>query len=88
MLSEPDSLLPKKNVNSFVLILIVLEDALWEWNKYTKLEYGLVLILIVLEDALWVWVWWSDALICVVLILIVLEDALWEWMNELLTTKK
>ena len=64
--------------NYWVLILIVLEDALWAGNSWSISEYVAVLILIVLEDALW------DKLLNElkatesVLILIVLEDALWE----------
>jgi len=61
-----------------VLILIVLEDALWEILVKLPGIFCLVLILIVLEDALW-----GDNktneidYVIFVLILIVLEDALW-----------
>jgi len=64
--------------NLIVLILIVLEDALWEIHRRPMGEVVMVLILIVLEDALWVQgVYRRNKVVSTVLILIVLEDALW-----------
>ena len=68
----------------WVLILIVLEDALWDYENSNKSNRNFsVLILIVLEDALWEFYQIIEKLkLNFVLILIVLEDALWEIMNE------
>ncbi len=60
-----------------VLILIVLEDGLWECLITMLLNIFRVLILIVLEDGLWEIPGRSKAYCKDVLILIVLEDGLW-----------
>jgi len=49
-----------ESTESLVLILIVLEDALWGMRDAIKVIRKKVLILIVLEDALWAFKWIKD----------------------------
>ena len=64
-----------------VLILILMEYALWALTALSKYgTSGQVLILILMEYALWVWLWcWDYAWCYVVLILILMEYALWDY---------
>jgi len=82
MLSEKSRIEAWKQMIKGVLILIVLEDALWVKKQWGNEREFYVLILIVLEDALWAETQISNDKKPYVLILIVLEDALWEYVNE------
>ena len=67
------------HVSWWVLILVLVEDALWgAFNKYRGNTLPEVLILVLVEDALWVYPDDSkDAGKKIVLILVLVEDALW-----------
>ncbi len=64
-----------------VLILILMEYALWDDVSSQMLSFELVLILILMEYALWGWSIGTDAFFRTVLILILMEYALWDDMK-------
>ncbi len=66
-----------------VLILVVMEDALWRMQRFDSEYYCSVLILVVMEDALWPGRYAVVGQHGPVLILVVMEDALWPLDNEL-----
>ena len=61
-----------------VLILILMEDTLWEIADTADAGSGDVLILILMEDTLWVNLLCRKVEKDTVLILILMEDTLWE----------
>ena len=71
----------RKTYFTFVLILILLEYALWDFSYPHSLKLEEVLILILLEYALWVLKSGAKAVKGLVLILILLEYALWVTMT-------
>ena len=62
-----------------VLILVLVEDSLWEPKQGRGLKTSLVLILVLVEDSLWdCKPDFVDGIADCVLILVLVEDSLWE----------
>ena len=68
----------QKKIMDHVLILVLVDDALWAKFEESKNNTSLVLILVLVDDALWVILLLAFALTgLLVLILVLVDDALW-----------
>ena len=66
------------NQQILVLILVLMDDALWYGTYIRGLRKNSeVLILVLMDDALWFYTYGLETIEMIVLILVLMDDALW-----------